>query len=292
MTDPRPGPAAADLPTGAASGPRLTVALTFDHDAISAEVRRGEGPMAISRGEFGVRVGLPRILELLAREGIPATFFVPGHTLATFPESVASIIAAGHEVGCHGWAHEDLTALTAAEERDVLTRSRDALAAAAGRPPLGFRAPYWGVTAHTLEFVEHLGFRYDSSLMADDVRLYRVRHGDVHDVARSTLGRPGRLVEVPVAWALDDWPHFEPSAGAVGPLAAPARVLEIWSEEIRYAHAHAPGGVVTLTMHPECIGRGSRMAMLERLIAGARTLEGIAFEPLGEVVARWAAANP
>jgi peptidoglycan/xylan/chitin deacetylase (PgdA/CDA1 family) len=124
------------------------------------------------------------------------------------------------------------------------------------------------------------------------VRLYRVRHGDVHDETRSTLGSPGRLVEVPVAWALDDWPHFEPSASAVGPLAAPSKVLEIWSEEIRYAHAHVPGGVVTITMHPECIGRGSRMAMLERLIAGARALGGVAFEPLGEVVARWVAANP
>jgi len=273
-------------------GPRLTVALTFDHDAISAEVRRGDGPMTISRGEFGVRVGLPRILELLASERIRATFFVPGHTLATFPETVASIIAAGHEVGCHGWAHEELAALTPEEERDVLERSRDAIAEAVGRPPLGFRAPYWGLTAHTLAYVEALGFAYDSSLMSDDVRLLRVRHGDVHDVRRSTLGTAGRLVEVPVAWALDDWPHFEPSAGAVGPLSAPSKVYEIWSEELRYAHAHAPGGVVTFTMHPECIGRGGRMAMLERLIALARTLEGVAFEPLGEVVARWSAANP
>ena len=103
--------------------PRLTVALTFDHDAISSEVQRGDGPVSISRGEFGPRVGVPRILALLERNGIAATFFVPGHTLATFPESVAAIVAAGHELGCHGWAHEDLATLTKVAERDVMKRS-------------------------------------------------------------------------------------------------------------------------------------------------------------------------
>ena len=102
------------------AAPRLTVALTFDHDAISSEVTRGDGPVKLSRGEFGPRVGVPRILALLEREAIPATFFVPGHTLATFPDSVASIVAAGHEIGCHGWAHEDLATLPEAVERDVM----------------------------------------------------------------------------------------------------------------------------------------------------------------------------
>ena len=120
------------------STPRLTVALTFDHDAISDAVRRGDGPMLISRGEFGPRVGVPRILDLLERNSIPATFFVPGHTLATFPDSVAAIVAAGHELGCHGWAHEDLATLSVTDERDVMTRSCEAIGRAAGQPPRGF----------------------------------------------------------------------------------------------------------------------------------------------------------
>ncbi len=103
--------------------PRLTVALTFDHDAISSEVRRGDGPMTISRGEFGPRVGARRVLELLDREGIPSTWFVPGHTIETFPESVAAVVAAGHELACHGWLHEDLSTLTPDGERAVLVRS-------------------------------------------------------------------------------------------------------------------------------------------------------------------------
>ena len=108
--------------------PRLTIALTFDHDAISSEVERGGGPVLISRGEFGPRVGVPRILDLLGRHRIAATFFVPGHTVVTFPDSVAAIVAAGHEVGCHGWAHEDLAKLDRAAVRDVMLRSTEAVA--------------------------------------------------------------------------------------------------------------------------------------------------------------------
>ncbi len=272
--------------------PTLTVALTFDHDAISSEVDRSGGPVLISRGEFGPRVGVPRILRLLERRRIPATFFVPGHTAATFPGSVEDIVAAGHEIGCHGWVHEDLAQLDPADERDVMTRSRDVIAEAAGMPPRGFRAPYWSLSPRTLDLAVELGFMYDSSLMADDVHLYRVRRGDVHDRERSRLGEPGRLVEVPISWALDDWPHFEPGRTGVGPLSAPSKVVEIWLEELRYAWSNERDGVLTITMHPEVIGRGSRIAMLDRFIDEAGSLDGVRFESLGAVVERWSAANP
>jgi peptidoglycan/xylan/chitin deacetylase (PgdA/CDA1 family) len=277
----------------AAPGPRLTVALTFDHDAISSEVDRGDGPVLVSRGEFGPRVAVPRLLALLERESIAATWFVPGHTIATFPDSVRAIVDAGHEIGCHAWAHEDLATVGEAAERDILERSVDALArAAGGRAPRGFRAPYWSLSPSTLGIVAELGFTYDSSLMADDVHPYRVRVGDVHDRAGSRFGTPGPLVEVPIGWALDDWPHFEPGARGVGPMSAPSKVEEIWTEELRWAHEHEPGGVLTLTMHPEAIGRGHRLRMLERFIATARSLEGVVFDRLDRVVEGWTAANP
>jgi peptidoglycan/xylan/chitin deacetylase (PgdA/CDA1 family) len=274
--------------------PRLTVALTFDHDGISAEVRRGDGPMVMSRGEFGPRVGVRRILELLEREAIPSTWFIPGHTLETFPQSVAAVVAAGHELACHGWLHEDLTILSPDQERSLIGRAIDALTSAGGRAPRGFRAPYWGLTPDTLAIVQELGFVYDSSLMDDDVRLHRVRLGDRHDAVAgvSQLGAPGRLIEVPISWGLDDWPHFEPGGSGVGPMSAPSKVLEIWLGELRYAWEHGPGGVLTITMHPEAIGRGSRMAMLERFIAEAKGLEGVVFDRLDAVVDHWAAANP
>jgi peptidoglycan/xylan/chitin deacetylase (PgdA/CDA1 family) len=182
----------------AAGEPRLTVALTFDHDAISSEVDRGDGPALRSRGEFGSRVGAPRILDLLEREAIASTWFIPGHTIVTFPDSVAAIVAGGHEIACHGWAHEDLAGLDGDAERSVLERSAEAVARASGVPPRGFRAPYWSLS-------EQAALR-----------------------ARRARG--------------------------VGPMSAPSKVEEIWTGELRYAWEREPGGLLTITMHPEAIG--------------------------------------
>jgi peptidoglycan/xylan/chitin deacetylase (PgdA/CDA1 family) len=271
--------------------PRLTVALTFDHDALSDGVRRGDSPVKLSHGEFGPRVAIPRILEILEREAIGATWFVPGHSIETFPASIEAILARGHELACHGWYHEDFSALETKEQRAILDRCVEALTRVSGGPPAGHRAPYWALAPDTLELVEAAGFRYDSSLMSDDYRLARVRHGDSHSTKTgTTFGAPGALVEVPVYWALDDWPFFEPGPGRDG-LSAPSRVLEIWLGELRYAHEHADGGLLTVTMHPECIGRGHRMTILETLIAEAKALDGVVFERLDRYVDRWIAAT-
>ena len=271
--------------------PRLTVAVTIDHDAISDAVRRGDPPVKVSHAEFGPRVGIKRILALLASRAIPATFFVPGNTLTTFTDDTDAIVAGGHELACHGWFHEDFAELGAAQAREVLGRSAEAVRAVTGSAPTGFRAPYWSLGPQTLELVEAAGFTYDSSLMANDYDLYRIRRGDRHSMLDGTQwGTPSKLVEVPVYWAMDDWPHFEPGPGRPG-LSAPSAVLEIWTEELAYAHEHAPGGLVMITVHPECIGRGHRMAMLERFIEAAVALDGVVFERLDAVVNRWAAIH-
>ena len=270
--------------------PRLSVAITVDHDAISDSIRRGDPPVKLSHAEFGPRVGAKRILELFEDREIPATWFVPGHTLTTFTDDTEAILGGGHELACHGWFHEDFAELSAGEQEDVLGRSVEAVRTIVGAAPAGFRAPYWSLGGETLELIEAAGFRYDSSLMADDYRPYRIRHGDRHSTTDGTTwGEPGGLVEVPVYWAMDDWPHFEPGPGRSG-LSAPSAVLEIWREELRYADEHAPGGLVMVTVHPECIGRGHRMAMLERFIDAAAALDGVVFERLDAVVER-AAAN-
>ncbi len=270
--------------------PRLTVALTFDHDAISDSVRRGDPPVKLSHGEFGPNVGAPRILAVLAQRGIASTWFVPGHTLETYPDSIAAIVAGGHELASHGWYHEDFSELSTDEQREILARSFEVLAQVAGSPPTGWRAPYWAIGPRTLELVEAAGFRYDSSLMSDDFVLSRVRHGDRHTLADGTAwGRASRLVEVPVYWALDDWPHFEPGPSSDG-LSSPSKVLEIWLGELDYAWRHAPGGLLTVTMHPECIGRGHRMAMLETFIAAAAALDSVVFGRLDHYVEAWTAA--
>jgi peptidoglycan-N-acetylglucosamine deacetylase len=270
--------------------PRLTVAITVDHDAISDSVRRGDSPVKLSHGEFGPRVGAPRLLELFARESVPTTWFVPGHTLVTFPESIEAILRGGHEVATHGWYHEDFAELSRDEQRSVLERSRDEVATATGEVPRGFRAPYWSLGRDTLELVEAAGYSYDSSLMAGDAYPYLVRHGDRHTVADGTTwGRVSGLVEVPVYWAMDDWPHFEPGPSRDG-LSAPSKVLEIWVEELRWAWEHEPGGLVMVTLHPECIGRGHRVRLVERFIAEARDLEGVVLDRLDRHLERWGAA--
>jgi peptidoglycan/xylan/chitin deacetylase (PgdA/CDA1 family) len=267
--------------------PRLTVALTFDHDSLSDSIRRGDPPVKLSHAEFGHRVGVPRILELLANEAIPSTWFVPGNTLGLFPGDTEAILAGGHELGGHGWFHEDFAELSAQDQASVLRRSFEALEQAAGAPPRGWRAPYWSLAPATLELALEAGFRYDSSLMADDYRPYRVRLRDEHSVDRGTIWSPeSALLEAPVYWALDDWPHFEPGPGRDG-LAPPSRVLEIWTSELRYAYEHAPGGLLTVTMHPECIGRGHRMAMLEAFLLEVRALPGVEFARLDTYLDRW-----
>ena len=272
--------------------PRLSVAITVDHDAMSDSIRRGDPPVKLSHAEFGPRVGSKRLLELFARRGIPTTWFVPGHTLTTFLDDTEALVAGGHEIACHGWFHEDFATLAKDEATEILERGVEAVHAVTGAAPAGFRAPYWSMGAGTAQLLERAGFAYDSSLMAGDYEPYRIRHGDRHSaVDGSTWGRAGSLVEVPVYWAMDDWPHFEPGDGGGG-LAAPSAVLEIWTEELRYASEHAPGGLVMVTVHPECIGRGHRMAMLERFIDAAEAIPGAAFERLDAVVSRWSAANP
>jgi peptidoglycan-N-acetylglucosamine deacetylase len=273
--------------------PRLTVALTFDHDSLSDSIRRGDSPVKFSHAEFGHRVGVPRILELLARDSIPSTWFVPGATMDLYPEDTEAILAGGHELASHGWFHEDFSELSVDEQRGILDRSVDAVRRVTGAPPKGFRAPYWALGSETLELIEDAGYVYDSSLQADDYRPYRVRRGDRHSTTDgSTFGPEGRLLEVPGYWAMDDWPYFEPGDNGREGLSAPSRVLEIWTAELRYAHAHAPGGLLTVTMHPECIGRGHRMAMLEEFIDAAKALDGVVFDRLDRFLERFGEVTP
>ena len=256
------------------SGAPPTVCLTFDFDAISLWVGpyAATSPSAISRGEFGA-VGVRRILRLLDRFGIPGTFFVPGHTVETYPDHARAIVAAGHEVGHHGYLHENPLALgTRERERAVLERGLEVLDRVLGVRPAGYRSPAWDNSPFTLELLLELGFRYESSLMGDDFTPYWCRVGDMAEPdGPYRFGRPVGLVELPVSWLLDDFPHFEyvslPAHGLRLPgLSAASKVEEIWRDEFDFMRRDVPGGVMTITMHPQVIGRGHRLLMLERLV--------------------------
>ncbi len=270
-----------------------TVCLTFDFDAISLWIgpMGATSPSMISRGEFGV-VGVERILRLLGRGGIPATFFVPGHTAETYPDTVRAIVAAGHEIGHHGYLHENPVGLASREdERRVLERGLEALQRTVGVRPLGYRSPAWDNSPHTIELLLDYGFRYESSLMGHDFVPYWCRVGDrIQADGPYLFGQDVDLVEMPVSWVLDDFPHFEfvRSGGSLYPgLSAGSKVQEVWEDEFRFMHREVPGGIYTLTMHPEIIGRGHRMLMLERLIAFLRTHDGVAFTTLGAAAEAW-----
>ena len=267
---------------------QVTVCLTFDFDAISLWIgpMGATSPSMISRGEFGV-VGAERILRLLSQEGIPATFFVTGHTAETYPDAVRAIVAAGHEIGHHGYLHENPVGLPSREaERRVLERGLEALDKTVGVRPVGYRSPAWDNSLHTIELLLEYGFRYESSLMGHDFVPYWCRVGDqILDDGPYLFGAEVDLVEMPVSWILDDFPHFEyvRLANRVSPgLSAGSKVEEIWREEFDFMVRDVPGGVFTLTMHPQVIGRGHRMLMLERLVAHMRTQPGVRFTTLGE----------
>jgi peptidoglycan-N-acetylglucosamine deacetylase len=280
------------------TGHRATVCLTFDFDAISLWIGPfgATSPSMISRGEFGA-VGARRILRLLDRTGIQATFFITGHTADTYPDIVRAIAAAGHEVGHHGYLHENPIALGSKErEREVLARGFEALDRAAGVRPVGYRSPSWDNSPDTVGLLLEHGFRYESSLMGKDFEPYWCRVGDVVQPDGPYLfGQEVDLVELPVSWLLDDFPHFEylRLENRVYPgLSAASKVEEIWRDEFAYMYREVDGGVLTLTMHPQVIGRGHRMLMLERLIEHFRGHDGVRFATLAQVADEFRAAHP
>lgn len=270
-----------------------TVAMTFDVDAMSGWIAMGAmSPTALSRGEFSA-VALGRILPLLDQWNVRATFFVPGHTALAYPKLVERLATLGHEVAHHGWVHENPTTLEPEEECAVLDLGSDALERVTGVRPVGYRSPSWEMSERTVELLLNRGFKYDSSMMGNDVQPYWARVGDVADPrAPFVFGRPVNLVEIPVAWHLDDVPHFEHISThtlTVPGLSNPDDVLNIWIAELDYLLAHEPGGHLTYTLHPECIGRGHRLAMLDRFVRHVYEASDVSWVTCAEVAATWSA---
>jgi peptidoglycan/xylan/chitin deacetylase (PgdA/CDA1 family) len=265
--------------------------LTFDFDAISSWLFRGQNtPTAISRGEFGV-VASRRILQLLERHGIKSTWFIPGHTIDTYPDACKSVVEAGHEVAHHGYLHEPPALVGREEEKAILERGIECIQQLTGNPPVGYRSPSWDLSPHTVDLLLDHGFLYDSSMMAHDHRPYPARHGDVMDKDRTVFGETTRLLEMPISWSLDDFPHFEYRRFQDGTLQEGLKntndVLGNFVDDFRYMVQTEEEGVLTYTFHPQVVGRGHRMLMLERLIEELKAL-GATFARMDEVAERFA----
>jgi len=237
-------------------GARVAVAVSFDPDHETLSLRTGEtSPGELSRGEYGNRVAAPRILALLERFGVRASFYMPAVSALLHQAEVRAYVEAGHELGMHGWIHERNTALPAGVERDLAFRAADTLERLVGVRPVGVRTPSWDFSDDTLAIIRDLGLIYDSSLMADD---------EPYEILAD--GEPTGIVEIPVEWIRDDAPYFtmNPKA-ALFPHTPPRHVLEIWRDE--FDRARADGGLFQLTMHPHIIGHRSRILILEELFA-------------------------
>ncbi|MGH3274160.1 MAG: polysaccharide deacetylase family protein [Streptosporangiaceae bacterium] len=253
---------------GTSQGRRLAVSLTFDFDAESAWLGAFgvNTPSALSRGAYGAAEGVPRILKLLSRYDLPATFFIPGDTADRHPEVTKTIVDAGHEIGHHGYLHEPPTRLDLAAEREMIERGLDALDRQAGVRPAGYRSPSWELSENTFDLLTEYGFDYDASQLGAD-RPYWV----------STDGQRRDLVELPGAWELTDSSHFlfafVPSY--LTGLAAPSKVEEIWRGDFDGLLSEESDACYVLTMHPQIIGRHHRLQMLERVIEHILAQDGV-----------------
>jgi peptidoglycan-N-acetylglucosamine deacetylase len=260
-------------------GARCAVALSFDSDHETIELRFGGASYGkMSQGQYGARKGVPRIMRLLERHGVPATFFMPAVSALLHPEEVHAVVAAGHELGIHSWIHEFNSRLDHATERDLALRAAETLKKLSGKRPVGMRTASWDFSPWTLKIIREMGLLYDSSLMADDEPYELLDEGEATGI-----------VELPVEWIRDDAIYFNMDRMAsLRPYTGPETVLNIFRRELDMAHEE--GGLYVLTMHPHHIGHRSRIFILDEVIRHARSLSGVWFAT-HEEIARWCAAE-
>jgi peptidoglycan-N-acetylglucosamine deacetylase len=262
-------------------GVTAAACLTFDMDAeapvLTADISSISRMTPMSHQAYGPLVGVPRILALLKRHDLKATFFIPGYSAHRYPDVVRAVAEAGHEIAHHSYFHENTIGMDEKTEAAMLDLGLRALHDVAAVRPDGYRAPMWEMNFHTPKLLAERGFRYDSSLMDSD-----------HPYALAVEGpagakASGTLVEVPVSWGLDDWEQYAFLPGLIGSglIESPAKALEMWTLELEAMHRL--GAAFVLCCHPFLSGRPSRAEALERLIERMKSLDGLWITTVGEV---------
>jgi len=251
---------------------RLGVCLTFDVDGPllwRSKVRTNPkfgNPVSVSLGEFGPEIGVPRILDLLKRYDLKAGFFIPGAIIEEYPDMAREIADQGHEIGFHSYGHVNPADLTYEQEKEDFEKGLEQFERTFKTRPYGYRSPAAEMSDKTWEFLDEFGFAYDSSMMGKD-------HPYLKKMERNSI------VVLPMHWMLDDWAHFGwnmyPSFPYQGNIQSQEAVYEIWKGEFDGMYALDQGCVYTLCLHPQLIGRASRLAMLERLIRHMKETPGI-----------------
>ncbi len=259
-------------------GADFAVAISFDSDHETIELRNGGNSFGrMSQGQYGARAGMPRILSILARHDVKASFFMPAVAALLNEAEVKSVADGGHEIGIHSWIHETNGGLGLDVERDLTLRARDVLEQLSGTRPVGMRTASWDFSPWTLQIVREMGLLYDSSLMADDEPYELLDKGE-----------PTGIVELPVEWIRDDAVYFNMDrGGATRPYGGPDMVFSIFRRELMAAVAE--GGLFQLTMHPHHIGHRSRVWILDEIIAAAKQAGNGWFATHAEIAAYCAA---
>ena len=286
----------------------IRVAFGVDVDAVAGWLGSYGGedsPCDISRGMFAGEVGVPRLLTLFERNDLRTTWFIPGHSVETFPDQTRMVVDAGHEIGVHGYSHENPIAMSRAQESAVLDRSIELLEKVSGRRPTGYVAPWWEFSTVTNELLLERGIKYDHSLMHRDFTPYYVRVGDSWtkiDYAKSAeewmkpleRGTETDLVEIPANWYLDDLPpmmFIKASANSHG-FVSPRALEESWRDQFDWVYRELDYAAFTFTIHPDVSGRPQNLMMLERLIEHINAHEGVRWSTFDEIADDFVARSP
>jgi peptidoglycan/xylan/chitin deacetylase (PgdA/CDA1 family) len=286
----------------------IKIAYGIDVDAVGGWLGSYGGedsPDDISRGLFAGEVGVPRLLKLFDKFHIKASWFIPGHSIETFVEPTRMIVDAGHEIGAHGYSHENPIAMTPRQEEDVLLKTIDLIAQVSGKRPVGYVAPWWEFSPVTNELLLKHGFTYDHSLMHDDFHPYYVRVGDrwtkidYRQAAAQWMkplvrGQETNLIEIPANWYLDDLPpmmFIKKSPNSHG-FVNPRDIEQMWRDQFDWIYREYDYAVFTMTIHPDVSGRPQVLLMHERLIAYFNSHAGVHWSTFAEIASDFARRQP
>ena len=286
----------------------ILCAFGVDVDAVAGWLGSYGGedsPDDISRGLFAGEVGVPRLLSMFERFGIKATFFTPGHSIETFPDQVKAVVAAGHEIGAHGYSHENPIAMTPEQEEAVLDHCIRLITELTGKPPSGYVAPWWEFSNVTNELLLKKGIKYDHSLMHHDFQPYYVRVGDSWtkiDYSKQpsawmkplVRGRMTNLIEIPASWYLDDLPPmmFIKKAPNSHGFVSPRHLEETWRDQFDWVYREYDYAIFPMSVHPDVSGRPQVLMMLERLYKHMISHAGVRFVTFNEIADDFARRNP
>ena len=283
-------------------------AFGIDVDAVAGWLGSYGGqdsPTDISRGVFAGEVGAPRLLQLFERFGIKTTWFIPGHSIETFPDEMRAVAEQGHEIGLHGYSHENPVAMTPEQEEAVLDKCIELIEELSGSRPRGYVAPWWEFSPITNELLLKKGIKYDHSLHHDDVHPYYARVGDRWtniDFSKSASewmkplvrGQETDLIEIPGNWYLDDLPPmmFIKAAPNSHGFVNPRHLEEMWRDQFDWVYREYDYAVFTMTIHPDVSGRPQVLLMLERLYSYMTRHPGVQFRTFEEIADDFAQRSP